>query len=100
MHKLFGALAAAAMLSVSAMAFAGEPLQLSDQQMDNVTAGAAGGISVLLSATSLGGTGGNLADTTAIASITQTPFVITTPVGPVTLQNALSMATASSTSSN
>jgi len=55
MTKLFAALAAVSLLAVAPAAFAGEPVQLTAQQMDTVTAGGASGALVNLSAIATGG---------------------------------------------
>ncbi|GGF20004.1 hypothetical protein GCM10011611_27510 [Aliidongia dinghuensis] len=97
MKKLFAA--AAVLPFLSGVALAGQPQALSAAQMDEVTAGAAGGILVTLAASAAGSLNA-LADTALIASIVQTPVVIMDTFGSVTLNKGTAMVTFSSTSSN
>jgi hypothetical protein len=97
MKKLFAAVAALPFLSGAALA--GQPVQLSNAQMDGVTAGAAGGILVTLGAEA-SGTLNALANTQFTAQILQSPVVITDTFGSVTLLNGASQVTFSSTSSD
>jgi hypothetical protein len=97
MKSLFAALAALPFLS--GVALAGQPVTLSNAQMDGVTAGAAGGISITLGALSTG-TLNALANTQFDVSIVQTPVVIQDDFGSVTLMNGASVVSFSATASN
>lgn len=54
MKKLCAGLAAASMLAMASAALAGEPVKLSNAQMDSVTAGGIGGASITLLASAMG----------------------------------------------
>jgi len=87
-------------LSVAAgIASAETPTQLSDKQMDGVTAGALSAGAVLLSATAMGGANA-LAFTHGATAVTQTPIPIPTPLGPYVLQQGAVVAVGLSVSSN
>lgn len=95
MNKLIAALAAVSMLGFAANAFAGEPVQLTNQQMDSVTAGSISGFVVNLSAFA---TGGYVAatETKGAAGIVQIPV----KVGPVFLSGGAAWGYGSSISTN
>lgn len=99
MMKLTAAFAAIPLMALASVASAGEPLQLSNAQMDTVTAGSVSAVALLLSAAA-SGTPNAFTNTTGLASIIQTPVVIMTPLGPFTLSQGTVMGSASSTSSN
>jgi hypothetical protein len=89
MRKLYAALAAIPLLAVAGIASAQEPVVLSNGQMDSVTAGAASGIDVTLTALA---TGGSVAATevAALAQITQTPTTFSTTFNGIPLSVTLS----------
>lgn len=99
MTKLVAALAAAPLLVAAQLAAAGEPLQLTNAQMDNVTAGSASGALIELSAAA-SGTPQAFTETAAAAKITQTPVVFLTPLGPVKLSAGAVMAIGASVSAD
>lgn len=97
MKKIFAA--AAALPFLSGVALAGQPQVLSNAQLDDVTAGAAGGILVTLGASSAGSLNA-LANTALNAKILQTPVIVMDTFGSVTLSAGTAMVSFSSTSSN
>ena len=54
MKKLYAALATASLLAMASSAWAAEPMKLTNGQMDSVTAGGIGGLSVVFSAAATG----------------------------------------------
>ena len=99
MKKLFAAIAVVPLLGLATAAMAAEPMQLTNSQMDKVTAGSASGALVLLSAMA-SGTSNALTDTSGGATIVQSPVVFMTPLGNVTLFSGAVLTAGSSTSSN
>lgn len=99
MMKHVAALAAAPLLVAAQLAAAGEPLQLTNAQMDTVTAGSASGALIELSAAA-SGTPQAFTETAAEAQIIQTPVLIPTPLGPVRLSVGTVMAIGASVSSD
>ena len=95
MKKLFAAVAALPLLS--GVALAAQPL--TPAQMDDVTAGAAGGIIVTLGAFAEGGAAA-LASTALAASIVQVPVTLKDDFGSVTIPVGAALVKFSSTSSN
>jgi hypothetical protein len=99
MIKRLAAVAAFPLLVAAPLAWAGQPLQLSNTQMDTVTAGSVSGVLVQLSAAA-SGTPQAFTQTAAQAQILQTPVLIPTPLGPVTLSAGTVAAVAQSISSD
>ena len=101
MKKLLATLAVVPLLGVSGIAMAQEPvhqpMQLSSGQMDTVTAGAAAGVVINLTALA-SGTGMAATNTTGLGTILQAPVVYMTPLGNVTLLGGAVVAFGSSTS--
>jgi len=95
MKKLFAAIAALPLLSGAALA--AQPL--TPAQMDDVTAGAAAGISLTLAALAQGGANA-LAQTAFEASITQTPVVLKDDFGNVTVPVGTALVAFAVTASN
>jgi len=98
-RKVFGALAAASLFALTGAASAQEMARLSDADMDSVTAGALSAAALLLSATATGSTLA-VAATAGTAAILQSPVVVPTPLGPVTLQAGAVATLATAVSSN
>jgi hypothetical protein len=99
MKKLFAAIAVVPLLGLATAAMAAEPVQLTNAQMDKVTAGSASGALILLSAMA-SGTSNALSQTQAAATITQSNVVFVTPFGNVSLSAGTVLATGASTSAN
>lgn len=99
MMKPIAAVAALPLLVAAQIAMAGEPQQLSNAQMDTVTAGSASGALIQLSAIATG-TPQAFTETAGQAQIIQTPVLIPTPLGPVTLHAGTVMAIGGSISSD
>jgi hypothetical protein len=99
MMKHVAAIAALPLLVAAHVASAGEPLQLNNTQMDAVTAGSASGALIQLAA-SASGTPQAFTETAAQAQIIQTPVLIPTPLGPVTLRAGAVVAIGASISSD
>lgn len=99
MKKLFAVLATVSALALAPAAFAAEPMQLSNQQMDTVTAGAVSGALITLIATAMGGEQA-VTNTVAAATITQAPVTIHTTVGNITVNAGTVLTAGFSLSSN
>lgn len=99
MKKFLATLVVLPVLGLAGAAFAAEPVQLSNSQMDNVTAGAASGALLLLTAAA-SGTANALTDTAGAATILQAPVVFVTPLGNVSLLAGAVTVAGSSASSN
>lgn len=99
MIQRVAAVAALPLLVAAHIASAGEPLKLSNTQMDAVTAGSVSGVLVQLSAAA-SGTPQAFTQTAAKAQILQTAVPIATPLGPVTLHAGAVAAIAASVSSD
>ncbi len=99
MMKPLAGIAVLPLLVAAHVATAGAPVPLSNAQMDAVTAGSASGALVQLAA-SASGTPQAFTQTAAQAQIIQTPVLIPTPLGPVTLSAGTVWAIGASISSN
>jgi hypothetical protein len=73
MKKLCAALATAATLAMAGAAFAGEPMVLTNHQMDTVTAGGLGGALITLAATATGTLAAATESQVTLATAIQTP---------------------------
>jgi hypothetical protein len=73
MPKFFTIVAAAALLGLASTAFAADPMQLSERQMDTVTAGAASAALINLTALASGSPVAFAETQVTRATITQTP---------------------------
>ena len=99
MKKLTAAIVTVSALALAPAAFAGEPMTLTNQQMDHVTAGATSGALITLLASAFGGEQA-VTETSAAASIVQTSVPIMTTVGPITVKAGTALAAGFSLSSN
>ena len=83
MPKLLITVATAALLGLGNVAFAGGPMQLTNGQMDKVTAGAASSAIINLEALASGGAAAAAETQVTSATIIQTPSVPPTTLGTV-----------------
>lgn len=73
MNKLIAGVATALMLGFAGSAFAAGPVQLTNQQMDHVSAGGVGGVSAMLGALATGSLAAATESQVSLATATQTP---------------------------
>jgi hypothetical protein len=99
MNKRLAVLATVSALALTSTAFAGAPMALTDQQMDKVSAGGIADVLTILSASATGGSTATAANAAAAVAF-QTPFVLVTPNGPVSLPIGNVQAIAASVSAN
>ena len=88
MKKLIAAVATASVLSFAGSAFAAGPVQLTNRQMDHVSAGGVGGVAAQLLAEAAGTLAAATESQVTLASAIQTP---TPYAGPGTLTDTLTV---------